>query len=141
MIILDTNVVSELMRPRPNQAVYNWVHQQDPLTLGLTVFTVAEIRHGIGRLPEGKKQTQLDQLFAHFLAVNFPHEVFPFDEAAATLYADIAAQQEKNGIIKGSIDLMIAAIALMQKARLATRNVKDFRHCGIDFVNPWETDS
>jgi predicted nucleic acid-binding protein len=137
MIVLDTNVVSELMRAEPAPAVLAWLTKSSGPALYTTAVTVAEIRFGIGRLPEGQRRKTLRQAANEIFAA-FPRQVLPFDLAAADAYADIAAVRAKRGHPIDGFDAQIAAICRSQAAILATRNIKDFVDTGIDFVDPWQ---
>jgi predicted nucleic acid-binding protein len=136
MIVLDTNVVSELMRPEPAPAVLAWLHQRPGGSLHTTTVTVAEIRHGIARLPEGRRRESLQQA-AHEIFAAFPRQVLPFDLAAANTYADVVTGREKVGRPIDGFDAQIAAICRSQAATLATRNINDFTDIGIALVDPW----
>lgn len=137
MILLDTNVVSELMRETPEQAVREWVEAQNPVNLGIATITIAEIQYGIARLPQGKRRTQLTQNFEAFVGHAFDGRIFPFHEPAAYLYGAMAAAREQAGVSADTVDMMIAAIAKSEKAAVATRNTKDFEKCGLRLINPW----
>lgn len=137
MILLDTNVVSELMREAPEGAVRQWIEAQNPITLGITTITIAEIQYGIARLPKGKRRTQLTQSFEAFVRHAFGDRVFPFHVPAAYLYGVMAAEREQAGMKVDAVDMMIAAIAKSEKAAVATRNTKDFEGCGLRLINPW----
>ncbi|MCA1671027.1 MAG: type II toxin-antitoxin system VapC family toxin [Actinobacteria bacterium] len=138
MIVLDTNVVSELMRASPAAAVASWVRQQERGSLVTTAITIAEIRYGLARLPAGRRTRQLWETAEEVLAA-FPSQVLPFDQAAAVLYGDIAAARERIGRPIDAFDAQIAAISRAHRARLATRNTKDFDETGIRLVDPWRT--
>lgn len=138
MIVLDTNVVSELMRASPAAAVASWVRQQERGSLVTTAITIAEIRYGLARLPAGRRTRQLRETAEEVLAA-FPSQVLPFDQAAAVLYGDIAAAREHSGRPVDAFDAQIAAISRAHRARLATRNTKDFDETGIRLVDPWRT--
>ncbi|WP_437207128.1 type II toxin-antitoxin system VapC family toxin [Planctomicrobium sp. SH664] len=139
MILLDTNVVSELMREAPDAGVVAWIGGQKATQLGITAITVAEIQRGLQRLPKGKRRQRLEESFAAFIDAAFRGRIFAFDEPAAMIYGQIAAQREKDGFNTDAVDLMIAAIAQSHRAAIATRNVKDFEGCGADIVNPWRS--
>lgn len=136
MIVLDTNVVSELMRPAPAAGVVTWLRRQERGSLATTAVSVAEIRFGLARLPAGRRATKLQRLADDVLAA-FPAQVLPFDVGAAALYGDIAAERECAGHHIDALDAQIAAICRLRAAPLATRNTKDFAHTGVDLVNPW----
>jgi predicted nucleic acid-binding protein len=137
MIVLDTNVVSELMRATPAPAVLTWLQQTSSTGLYTTSVTVAEIRYGIARLPDGRRKHDLQQAANEIFAA-FPRQVLPFDLAAATAYADVVAGRERDGNSISGFDGQIAAICRSQAATLATRNTKDFIDTGISLIDPWQ---
>jgi toxin FitB len=136
MIILDTNVVSELMRQEPAPQVADWVRRRDRRELRTTSITLAEIRYGIARLPDGRRlQTLLgaaDDIFR-----TFSDQVLPVDEAAAEHYAIIASTRDRAGKPISGFDALIAAVCRCHSAALATRNVPDFDGTGIEVIDPW----
>ena len=136
MIILDTNVVSELMRPEPAPGVASWVRDRDRRELRTTVITVAEVRYGIARLPDGRRKQVLlaaaDEIFAAFA-----EQVLPVDNAAAEHYAVIASSRERAGKPIVGFDALIASVCRSQGAALATRNVSDFNGTGVEVIDPW----
>lgn len=136
MIVLDTNVVSELMRPSPSAEVVDWVRRQGDGSLATTAITVAEIRYGLALLPAGRRAPQLQRLADDVLA-SFPAQVLPFDVEAAALYGGLAAGRERTGHPIDALDAQIAAICLCRAAPLATRNAKDFEATGVDLLDPW----
>jgi predicted nucleic acid-binding protein len=140
MIVLDTNVVSELMRATPEPTVLAWLQQTSSTGLYTTAVTVAEIRYGIARLPEGRRRQTLHQAADEIFAA-FPRQVLPFDLAAASAYADVAAGRERDGNPISGFDGQIAAICRSQAAVLATRNTKDFTDTGISLIDPWQRTS
>lgn len=136
MIILDTNVVSELMRPEPAPLVAAWVRDRDRRELRMTSITLGEIRYGIARLPDGRrKQVLLDT--ADDIFRSFSDQVLPVDETAAEHYAIIACARERAGRRIGGFDALIAAICRARGAALATRNLPDFDGTGIEVIDPW----
>jgi len=137
MIVLDTNVVSELMRAKPAPAVLAWLRQSSGAGLYTTAVTVAEIRYGIARLPEGQRRESLRQAANEIFAA-FPRQVLPFDLAAAGAYADVVAGRERQGNPIDGFDAQIAAICRSQAATLATRNAKGFAGTGISIIDPWQ---
>ena len=137
MIVLDTNVVSELLRATPEPAVLAWLQQTSSTGLYTTAVTVAEIRYGIARLPEGRRRQTLHQAANEIFAA-FPRQVLPFDLAAATAYADVVADRETDGNPISGFDAQIAAICRSQAATLATRNTKDFTGIGLSIIDPWQ---
>ncbi|MFN4165505.1 MAG: type II toxin-antitoxin system VapC family toxin [Ferrovibrio sp.] len=138
MLILDTNVVSELMRPEPDMAVWVWMSRQVPASLHTTSITFAEILYGLTLLPESRRRQGLLVAVGRIFAEQFQGRILSFDENAAPDYAALMAERRRLGRPIALLDAQIAAIARRQKAMVATRNVKDFEDCGIGVVNPWE---
>jgi predicted nucleic acid-binding protein len=138
MIVLDTNVLSELMRPAPSETVQRWVAAQLVTTLFTTTITQAEILFGLTLLPEGRRRSDLLIAAAQMFAEDFADRVLAFDTPSAIEFATIAATRRRQGRPTGTFDAQIAAIALSRGAALATRNVADFQDCGIAIINPWE---
>jgi predicted nucleic acid-binding protein len=136
MIILDTNVVSELMRPEPDARVRQWVGRQRADELGTTTITVAEIRHGIERLPDGKRKESLLSAATDLFA-GFGDLVRPFDVPAAAWFGPVMVRRARLGLPIQGFDALIAATCRAHGATLATRNVKDFTETGIEIVDPW----
>jgi len=137
MILLDTNILSELMRPAPANAVEAWLSVQPATSLFISAVTEAELRFGLALLPDGKRRNALATAMEGMLAEDFAGRILPFDRAAAAAYAEIAAERRKTGRPIAQFDAQIAAIARSRNAALATRNVPDFEDCGIQLVNPW----
>ncbi len=137
MIILDTNVISELMREKPHENVKAWIAAHKPANLSLTTIVIAEIQRGLVRLPKGRRRKTLESNFSTFITDAFSDRIFSFDEEAAYIYGGIAAKREKEGFSTDTVDLMIAAIVKSQNASIATRNTTDFEGCGIKIINPW----
>ncbi|WP_020179418.1 type II toxin-antitoxin system VapC family toxin [Methylopila sp. M107] len=138
MIIVDTNVLSEAMRPRPAPEVMAWLAGQDPDRLFTTAITGAEIRYGILTMPEGKKRTALEHVADAILRRDFAGRVLPFDESAALQYAQLAARPEAAKDDASVFDAMIGAIAIANSAPVATRNVRHFLPFGLVVINPWD---
>ena len=136
MIILDTNVVSELMRPEPDARVRQWVGERRADELGTTAITVAEIRHGIERLPEGRRKEGLLSAATDLFAV-FGDLVQPFDALAAGWFGPVMVRRAGLGLPIEGFDAQIAAICRARGADLATRNVKDFVETGVQVIDPW----
>ncbi len=137
MIILDTNVISELMRAEPSPVVLSWVRSQDRRDLNTTAITVAEVRYGIERLPDGRRRRTLAEA-AHDVFEAFAGQVLPFDRGAADLYGTIVAERERSGQPIEGFDAQIAAICRSSGAALATRNTADFAGTGVALINPWQ---
>jgi predicted nucleic acid-binding protein len=138
MIVVDTNVVSELMLPSPADAVIEWTSAQEAHTLYFTTISEAELRYGVAILPIGRRREQLLVAVEHMLREDFAGRVIPFDRQAARAYAAIAAARRAAGRPIKYADCQIAAIARSVGASVATRNVRDFEGCGIDVINPWD---
>jgi predicted nucleic acid-binding protein len=137
MTILDTNVLSELMRPKPSPAVVAWVAKQSGTELFTTVVTEAEIFYGIELLAKGKRRESLLEAADAMFAEDMAGRIFAFDSDAARAFSRIAAHRRALGRPISHADAQIAAIAQLRRAKLATRNLGDFRDCGIDVVDPW----
>lgn len=136
MIVLDTNVVSELMRPSPAPEVVGWVRRQATDELRTTAISVAEIAYGIERLPDGRRR-QLLRRTADEVFENFDEQVLPFDNPAALRYGQIVSARERIGRPIDGFDAQIAAICRAHGAALATRNGNDFEHTGVAVLDPW----
>jgi toxin FitB len=137
VIVVDTNVVSELVRPSPSPQVRDWVGAQAPGQLCTTAVTVAEIRYGLERLPDGRRKDDLLATATELFA-SFSEFIHPFDADAAIWYATIVAHRDRLGLPIDGVDAQIAAICRTRGAALATRNGKDFRETGIDVIDPWQ---
>ena len=137
MIVLDTNVVSELMRGNPRPAVLAWLDDQLARNLFVTAVTEAEIRAGIAFLPEGKRRRGLAEAAERAFGELFSGHVLPFDGEAARAYAGIAARRRKAGRPIAQADCQVAAISHSRGAVVATRNVRDFEETGVDVIDPW----
>jgi predicted nucleic acid-binding protein len=137
MLILDTNVVSELMRPHPAQSVMQWLERQSSARLTLTAVTVAEIFYGLDLLPEGRRRHDLAGRFQAFLTRGFGNRVLPFDRGAAEAYARLRGGRKRAGRAIDGFDAMIAAIAQVHGAAIVTRNMPDFAGCGVPVIDPW----
>ena len=137
MIILDTNVLSELMRPNPSPRVVTWVAKQPAAELVTTSITEAEIFYGIELLTKGKRREGLLAAAEAMFAEDLAGRIFGFDSDAARVFSRIAAHRRALGRPISNADAQIAAIAQVQGAKLATRNVADFADCGLNVVDPW----
>ena len=138
MFILDTNVVSELMKPVVSAAVETWCASQSRDSLYITTITQAEILYGIAILPDGKRQQRLQNLAQAMFQEDFLNKILPFSQEAAQYFAIIASDRKGQGKPISQFDAQIAAICRSHQATLATRNTDDFADCGIDIINPWE---
>ena len=137
MIIIDTNVVSELMRASPDPALLAWFAGHAADTLYLTAVSEAELRTGAAILPAGQRRDRLVGAIDAMIDQDFAGRILSFDSPAARSYAEIAASRRAAGKPIMDADCQIAAIVRACSAMIATRNVKDFEGCGIDVVNPW----
>lgn len=137
MIILDTNVVSELLRPAPAPVVEAWLAAQDGAAVFFTAIGEAELRLGVAILPAGRRRTALAEAIDAMLEEDFRDRVLSFDAAAAQAYAAIAADRRAAGRPISQFDCQIAAIACSRRAALATRNTADYEGCGIELIDPW----
>ncbi len=138
MIVLDTNVISELMKPAPSTVVRAWVSSQSSTSLFTTAVNVAEILYGIERLPQGRRKRQLRELVGDVFSA-FDDKVLAFDHEAARAYASLVDRRSRLGRPVEGFDAQIAAICAVHGATLATRNLKDFVDTGIPAVDPWST--
>jgi toxin FitB len=138
MIVVDTNVVSELMRPSPSQVVVSWVRRNES-ELYTTSITLAEIRYSIERLADGRRK-ELLRSTAEEVFADFEERVLPFDAEAAVAYATIVTDRDRAGLPIDGFDAQIASVCRAHQAALATRNFKDFQDIGIDVIDPWQPD-
>ena len=136
MIFLDTNVVSEVMRPHPAPVVLSWLAHQDS-ELALSAVAIAEISFGIERIRPAERAARLSRSFGD-IRQHYSTRIFPFDETAALIYGAIMGEASRQGRPLSPPDAMIAAIALRHNAAMATRNTAHFRIEGLRIVNPWE---
>ena len=137
MFVLDTNVISELMKDRPNAAVLEWMDNQSADALFVTAVTQAEILTGIAILPEGVRKRGLATDAERVFSVYFANRIFPFDSRAASLYASIASERKAAGRPISQADCQIAAIARSRTMSVVTRDVSGFAGCGVGIINPW----
>lgn len=137
MIVLDTNVISELMKPTPAEAVLEWVNDQDAARLFVTTVSVAEIEYGLQVLPAGRRRRGLEERFARVVEAGFANRVLVFDLSAARLYGHLMAERRDLGRPMGVADGQIAAIARSGGFSVATGNLRDFEDCGVDVVDPF----
>lgn len=138
MIVLDSNVASELMKPSPAPAVRDWIRARRGNELYTTSITLAEIRYSIERLPPGRRRHLL-MATADDVFVAFEEQILPFDAAAAAYYPLIVTRRDRAGLPIDGFDAQIASICRTHDAALATRNLKDFHDTGIDVIDPWQT--
>ncbi|AIA46084.1 PilT domain-containing protein [Serratia sp. FS14] len=138
MIVLDTNVVSELLRPAPHYNVLRWLDEQDTYRFYLSAIVVAELYTGIACMPHGKKQLELQTNLGDMLQEEFSDRILPFDVGCAMQHAELMGANRRRGIGVSMPDTQIAATCLHYGAALATRNTKNFLHCGIELIDPWQ---
>lgn len=138
MIILDTNVISELTRTVPHHGVIAWLDSQPAGETAITAITAAELRYGVRRMPDGRRKTELSEAVNALIDSDFRNRVEPFDVLAADQYADVVATRERAGRPISISDAQIAAICRVMNAALATRNTSDFTGTGVNLINPWK---
>jgi toxin FitB len=139
VIILDTNVLSELTRQVPDEQVLAWLDDQPADEAATTAVTVAEILYGVARLPEGRRKAGLAKAVRGMLDDDLRGRVEPFDATAAAHYAAIVSGRDKGGRPISIADAQIASICRKLRATLATRNARDFEGTGIEVIDPWES--
>jgi predicted nucleic acid-binding protein len=137
MIILDTNVLSEVMRPAPSGRVLKWLAKESAFSVFTTTIAMAEILYGIERLPKGRRRAALESAAEAMFEEDFAGRILPFDSDAARVFPKIAAARRASGRPITQFDGQIAAIARSRGAGIATRNTGDFEDCGIAVLNPW----
>jgi predicted nucleic acid-binding protein len=138
MLVLDTNVISEIMKASPSPRVMKWWSQQQSVELFLTTVSVAEILYGIEILPQGKRRDSLRHEAEVAFTNDFAGRILSFDEGAAREYPSLAAGRRARGRPIAGFDAQIASIARSRGAILATRNTADFERCGVRLVDPWD---
>ena len=139
MIILDTNVISALMRSEPDPGVVRWLDTLPPEFLWTTAVTVFEVQFGLEILTAGRRRRLLEAAFIAALKEDFEGRVLPFDQAAAKAAGSIAAERRRTGRTVEIRDVQIAGIAKARKAAIATRNLRHFEGFGVDLLDPWST--
>lgn len=137
-VLLDTNVVSELMRKSPSPNVENWIKGLPAESSYLSTISEAELRYGAAILVSGKRKRRLMSDIDRMLGEAFPGRILPFDRDAAIAYASIASSRRKVGRPFSTADCQIAAIAHARRLTVATRNVRDFEEMEIELVDPWK---
>ena len=137
MIVLDTNVLSTLMRKLPDAAVVRWLDRQPAESIWITSVTLFEARLGLALLPDGKRRAALASAFARLLEEDLQNRVLDFDTGAAIEAAELAARRQRAGRPVDIRDTQIAGIALARRAALATRNARHFADLKINVIDPW----
>lgn len=140
MILIDTNVISELWKAEPNPDVLAWIDAQTVETLYLSAITVAELRFGLATMPEGKRRTIYQERLEKEVLPTFAGRVLPFDLDASQAYADLMARVKAGGKAIGKADGYIAATATACGLMVATRDISPFEAAGLKIVNPWEAE-
>jgi predicted nucleic acid-binding protein len=138
MLILDTNVLSEALKPSPAPIVLEWLAAQQKSNLYTTSLTLAELLMGLELLPAGKRKAHISEAMERILESGFRGRILSFDDSSARVLAILTVNRRKMGRPVSSFDAMIAAIAISKGAAIATRNTKDFETCGISLINPWQ---
>lgn len=137
MILVDTNVISETMRPAPDGRVVEWLNRQDSLSLFLTTPSIAELHYGIQSLPNGKRRRALADGFDRLLRESFEGRILTFDLGAAQAYGLVMSARRAKGRPLSVVGGQIAAMARHHGAAIATRNARDFEGCGVHVVDPF----
>jgi toxin FitB len=138
MILLDTNVVSEPHRPRPDSAVQEWLNAQPAQNLYLCTPVLAELRYGFERLPSGARRNRLESWFRDLEEQHFADRILPFDQLAAHEFGRVMSRRQKAGRPIKPMDALIAAIAVGHMAAIATRDMMDFADLGLELINPFQ---
>jgi predicted nucleic acid-binding protein len=136
--LLDTSVISELVRKTPHLPVLKWIGEQDEASLYLSVVTIGEIEKGIARLPASARKSRLQSWVRRDLVERFGERLLAVDLRAATRWGTLTGESEKRGQPLPVIDSLIAATASVHGLAVVTRNVEDFKRCGVECVNPWD---
>lgn len=137
MNLIDTNVISEVMRISPSLRVVEWLNQQDAGSLYISTVTIGEIEYGLRILPEGKRRQELKERFERFIKRAFTQRILAYDEAAARAYGDLMGFRKELGRPMSVPDGQIAAIARSAGLAIATRNIGDFEACGVKLIDPF----
>jgi toxin FitB len=135
--LLDTNAVSEWVRPRPDPGIARWLDEVDEDRTYLSVITLGELRKGVDRLADGRRRVRLDRWLAHELPDRFGERMLPVDAAVADEWGRLLARAENAGTPVGSTDALIVATAKAHNLQVVTRDVAHFRNAGIDVLSPW----
>jgi toxin FitB len=138
VILLDTNVISEVMKTRPDEQVMTWIDSKDPEELGTCTIVLAELLSGLDLMPDGSRQRQLREKAEYMFSALFADRIFEFDVTAAGMFGTVLKLRASIGRPIDDMGALIAATALSKSVSLATRNIPDFEHCGIPLINPWE---
>jgi predicted nucleic acid-binding protein len=139
MIVVDTNVLSALMRQVPEAAVVEWLDRQPSESVWITSITLFEARFGLALLPKGRRRRTLEASFDQLMVEDLEGRVLDFDQPAAEAAALLAARRQLNGLSIDVRDTQIAGIVVARRAKLATRNVRHFSDLSVEVINPWES--
>jgi len=138
MYLLDTNVISELMKPQPDHRVVAWVDARDNESLFLTAITIGELMRGVAKLPSGARRTATEAIINDALIPQFESRILPVTHQVMVTWATLTITCERAGRTLPAIDSMIAATALHHRLTLVTRNLRDFHDTGVPLIDPWE---
>lgn len=136
-LLLDTNILSEVTKPRPNETVLNWLHGLDEDHTFISIVSIAEIRRGVALMDSGRKHDALNEWLTYDLPQRFKNRIIPVEELVARAWGDLMALAKRSGRGLASMDGLIGATAVAHQLTLATRNAKDFEGFGIDIIDPW----
>ncbi|MBB5278752.1 hypothetical protein HNR26_004866 [Rhizobium rosettiformans] len=136
-LLLDTNVLSEVTKPSPDEGVLRWIHGLDEDRTFISIVSIAEIRRGVALMDSGRKRDALGEWLAHDLPQRFENRIIPVEGPVALAWGDLMALAKRSGRGLTSMDGLIAATAVAHQLTLATRNTKDFEGFGVDIINPW----
>ena len=137
-LLLDTNVLSEVTKPRPAEGVLNWLHGLDEDRTFISIISIAEIRRGVALMESGRKRDALDEWLTHDLPQRFENRTIPVEAPVALAWGDLMALAKRSGRGLASMDGLIAATAVAHQFTLATRNTKHFEGFGIEIIDPWK---
>jgi toxin FitB len=135
--LLDTNAISEWVKPQPDPGIAAWLDEVDEDRTYLSVITLGELRKGVDRLPGGRRRDRLDQWLISELPERFGDRALAVDAAIADQWGRLLARAEKTGTPAGGVDALIAATATVHSLQIVTRNVRHFRHMGVSVISPW----
>lgn len=138
VIVVDTNVISELSKELPDRTVSTWFLRQQPDSLATTSITLAEVLCGLELLPHGRRRERLTELSRAVFEAALRNRILPFDDVAAECYGRLLSSRRRRGLPMQVLDAQIAAIAVASGASIASRNVDDFKYCGVTVINPWK---
>lgn len=137
MIVIDTNVVSEMMKASPSLSVIRWLNRQDAAKLFITTVTIAEVTYGLESMPDGRRRAKLERGFERLISGGFRGRVLALDEASAREYGVLMGRRKRLGHPMSVLDGLIAAVTRTHGMALATRNTRDFDDCSLDLIDPF----